>query len=75
MRGSWLFARAGSDLFDFVQQQLTVDKKDFNTPMIGIDGAITLTPRLDVAFGAEFGQAKKDSEYRDFVDNLLLPTP
>lgn len=73
VRGSWLFARAGSDLFDFLQQQLTVDKKDFNTPMIGFDGAIALTTRLDVAFGVEFGQAKKDSEYRDFVDNLLLP--
>ncbi len=73
VRGVWSFARAGSDLFDFVQQQLTLDKKDFNTPMIGIDGAITLTPRLDVVFGVEFGKAEKDSEYRDFVDNLLLP--
>jgi hypothetical protein len=73
VRGSWLFARADSDLFDFVQRQLTVDKKDFNTPMIGIDGAITVAPRLDVMVGAEFGQATKDSEYRDFVDNRLLP--
>jgi hypothetical protein len=73
VRGSWLFARADSDLFDFVQRQLTVDKKDFNTPMLGIDAAITVTPRLDVAFGFEFGRAQKDSEYRDFVDNRLLP--
>jgi hypothetical protein len=73
VRGSWLFARADSDLFDFVQRQLTVDKKDFNAPMIGIDGAITLTPRLDVMVGVEFGQANKESEYRDFVDNRLLP--
>src|SRR5918997_2178384 len=47
VRGSWLFARAGSDLFDFVQRQLTVDKKDFNTPMFGVEGAIHLTPRVD----------------------------
>ena len=73
VRGSWLFARAGSDLFDFVQRQLTVDKKDFNTPMFGVEGAITMTPRLDVTFGVEFGRVEKDSEYRDFVDNLLLP--
>jgi len=73
VRGAWLFARADSDLFTFVQRHLTVDKKDFNTPMIGVDGALTLTPRLDVVVGVEFGRTKKDSEYRDFVDNRLLP--
>ena len=73
LRGSWLFARADSDLFDFVQQHLTVDKKDFNAPMIGLEGAVAITPRIDVQFGAEFSQAHKESEYRDFVDNRLLP--
>jgi hypothetical protein len=73
IRGAWLFARAGSDLFDFVQRQLTLDKKDFNTPMFGIDAAITLSPRLDVVAGVDFGRTAKDSEYRDFVDNQLLP--
>lgn len=72
-RGSWLFARADSDLFDFVQRQLTIDKKDFNTPAFGFDVALTIAPRVDVAVGAEFSQAQKKSEYRDFVDNRLLP--
>ena len=73
IRGAWLFASANSDLFDFVQRHLTVDKKDFNAPMVGIDLTLAVTPRIDVAFGAEFSQAKKASEYRDFVDNRLLP--
>jgi hypothetical protein len=73
IRGSWLFASANSDLFDFVQRHLTVDKKDFNAPMLGIDLSLAVTPRVDVSFGAEFSQAAKASEYRDFVDNRLLP--
>jgi hypothetical protein len=73
IRGSWLFASANSDLFDFVQQHLTVDKQDFNAPMIGFDVSIGVTSRIDVSFGAEFSQASKASEYRDFVDNQLLP--
>ncbi|HYU79233.1 MAG TPA: hypothetical protein VEK56_09615, partial [Vicinamibacterales bacterium] len=73
VRGGWIFARAGSDLFDFVQQQLTLDKKDFNTPALGIDLSIAIKPRVDVAFGFEFSRAGKASEYRDYVDNKLLP--
>ncbi len=44
VRGSWVFARAGSDLFDFVQQHLTLDKSDFNAPAFGFDGGVPLTP-------------------------------
>lgn len=73
LRGSWLFARADSDLFDFVQRTLTVDKKDFNMPAIGFDVAIILSPRIDVAAGFELSRAQKASEYRDFVDNRLQP--
>ena len=73
IRGAWLFASANSDLYDFVQRHLTIDKKDFNTPLVGIDLSMALNDRVDVSFGAEFSQATKASEYRDFVDNRLLP--
>lgn len=73
VRGSWMFASAGSDLFDFVQQHLTIDKKDFNGPVFGLDAAVMVTPRIDVVFGFDASQAGTQSEYRDFVDNLLLP--
>jgi hypothetical protein len=32
VRGSWVFARAGSDWYDFVTDQLTIDTKDFDAP-------------------------------------------
>ena len=73
VRGSWLFAAAGSDLFDFVTHHLTLDKGDFNAPGVAADLAIALTPRLDVQAGFEVNRAAQPSEYRNFVDNNLRP--
>ena len=71
VRGNWLFASAGSDLFDFVTDQLTVDKSDFNAPGVGLYFSQALTPRLDVQAGYEYAKSDTPSEYRDFVDNSL----
>lgn len=73
LRGSWTFASAGSDLYDFVTRQLTIDKNDFNAPGIGMDMAYALTPRLDGQFGFEWNKVTVGSEYRDYVDNNFLP--
>jgi hypothetical protein len=73
IRGSWVFARAGSDVFDFVQQHLTIDKGAFNAPAIGTDLALSINPRLDVVFGFDYSQASVASEYRAFVDNNRQP--
>ena len=32
IRGNWVFSRAGSDWYDFVTKQLTVERGDFNGP-------------------------------------------
>ena len=73
LRGSWLFARAASDWYDFVSNQLTVDNGDFNAPGIGLDVGVAITPRIEAQFGLDFSQSKTVSEYRDFVDNNRLP--
>lgn len=70
-RGNWLFASANSDLFDFVTDQLTLDKKDFNAPGFGVYFSHSFTSRLDVQGGYEFGRIAKGSEYRDLVDNAF----
>jgi len=72
LRGSWLFASEGSDLFDFVRKELTVDRGAFNAPAIAADLAFVVTPRVDAVFGVEFSQASIRSEYRNFVDNNRL---
>lgn len=73
VRGSWNVASAGSDLFDFVTDQLTVDKGDFSSPGIGTDINFSMTPRVEVGGGFFFSKASQESEYRDFVDNDFLP--
>jgi opacity protein-like surface antigen len=73
VRGSWLFARGGSDWYDFVTDQLTLGRKDFNAPGVGVDGNIPLTPRLDVQVSFDFSRSSRLSEYRDWLDNNRLP--
>jgi hypothetical protein len=73
VRGNWVFARAGSDLFDFLQEQLTIDKRDFRAPAVAVDVAFAVTRRLDAVFGLEFARTSVQSEYRHLVDNDLLP--
>ncbi len=73
VRSGWIFARAGSDLFDFVEDQLTVDKGDFNAPAMAVDVAFAVTPRIEAVAGFEFSRASMGSEYRAYVDNNGLP--
>ena len=73
VRGSWVFARAASDLFDFVTDHLTLEPGDFNAPAIGAELAIAITSRLDVLAGVEMSSAETASEYRRFIDNNAQP--
>jgi len=73
IRGNWVFARAGSDIFDFVRTHLTIDKGAFDAPGVATDVAIAMTPRLDAVGGFEFSQVSRPSEYRAFVDNNRRP--
>ena len=73
VRGSWLFARSGSDWYNFVTDLLTLDSKDFNAPGFGFDANVPLTRRLDVQVSFDINRVSKLSEYRDWVDNNRLP--
>jgi hypothetical protein len=72
-RGGLLFASANSDLFTFVEEQLTIERNDFNAPAIGVDVEIAATDRASAVIGFDFSKTSIDSEYRDFVDNQRLP--
>lgn len=71
--GGFLFASAGSDLYEFITDQLTVEKKNFNTPVIGGRVGVSLSPRLEVGVLYENAKSQTASEYRDFIDNAGLP--
>jgi hypothetical protein len=71
--GSWLFASAGSDLFDFVTEHLTLEKEHFNSPGFGGDIAFAVTSRAQLEASVDTNRMERGSEYREFVDNNLLP--
>jgi hypothetical protein len=73
MRGNWFVASAGSDIFDFVTEHLTLEQSSFNTPTLGAELGINVTPRIDIVAGFDVGKSSTRSEYRAFVDNNLLP--
>jgi hypothetical protein len=73
VRGSWVFARAGSDLYDFVTDQLTIEDSDFNGPAFGAEVGIAVSSRIEVVGGVEVSKSQTPSEYRAFVDNNNLP--
>ena len=73
VRGSWIFSRAGSDWYDFVSKDLTIENSDFNSPAVTFELGFLVTPRLDIVAGVDISSASTNSEYRDFVDNNRLP--
>ena len=73
LRGGWVFARGGSDLYQFIERELTIDEGDFNTAHFATDVGITVSSRADVVAGLDYSQASVASEYREFVDNNRLP--
>ena len=73
VRGGWMLARADSEWYRFVSDQLTLERSDFNAPVVGVDVGAALTPRLDAVFTVEASQSGAPSEYRRLVDDNRLP--
>ena len=73
LRGGFTFNRAGSDVYDFIIEQLTVERSDFNAPTFAIDYGWKLSERVDLVLGLEYSRASKRSEYRDYVDQDDIP--
>ena len=72
-RGSFLMASANSDIFDFVTEQLAIDKADFNTGSFGLEAAFSLSPRFDIVGAMDVNGMSHASDYRLFEDNRGLP--
>jgi hypothetical protein len=73
VRALWRSSRAGSEIFDFTQELLTLEKGDFGGPGLLVDVAFPVSQRLDALFGFEFSRSSALSEYRDFVEDNDLP--
>jgi hypothetical protein len=67
LSGTWLFPRAGGDLFSFIGDRLTVDRSDFRARAIGAALGVSVMSRFDVVTQLEISRHTIASEYRDFV--------
>ena len=72
VRGGYSHASAGSDLFAFTTDQLTLKRSDFSGLNAGLELAMPLG-RIDLTLDAGYSRARKGSEFRKFVDNNPKP--
>ena len=59
---------AGSEIFDFIRDSLTIGKRDFDGPYIGGEIAFRASERWDVALGVGLVQSSVDSEFRLYFE-------
>ena len=80
VRGGFDVARAGSDVFTFVTDELTVNRRDFSAPAVVFEVTYKVSPRMDLVFGVATSRSSTLSEYRPtpqaprgYADNNNLP--
>lgn len=73
LRTGFSVARAGSDIFNFTREQLTVERSDFSAPFFGGEVAVRAAERLDIALTVSHARSETRSEFRDWVGADDLP--
>jgi hypothetical protein len=73
LNGGWAVASAGSDLFSFTTNQLTLRRGDFSSPTFGGTLDFQVRSRTDVMLSANSAGMHKASEFRNFIDNNSQP--
>lgn len=70
VRGSFFLATADSEFFEFITEQLTLEKSSFRTGSFSPEVAFSVTPRLDLVFGMDMNAVNKPSEHRTMEELL-----
>jgi hypothetical protein len=73
VRGGYARANAGSDVFDDVTSDLTLDRGDFSSITAAGDVTLHVRPRVDLVFSGAFSRSNHKSEFRDLIGNDNLP--
>jgi hypothetical protein len=73
IRGGFDRATAGSDVFAFVTNELTVNRGDFSAPTLAFDVGVHLSPRVEALFGVGISHSATRSEFRHWLDNNNQP--
>ena len=69
IRGGFDRASAGSDLFRFATDQLTLSHRDFSSFTFLTDVDYRVTSRVDAVFGVSLSRSSAPSEFRNWLDN------
>jgi hypothetical protein len=69
VRTGWAGADARSDLFSFTTNELTLNRRDFSSLMLGGDAAIRIQNNTHLMLSMELSGMDKGSEFRRFIDN------
>lgn len=64
---------ANDDLHGFFTRELTLDRGDFRSATIGLDGSFMLSPRVDLTIGVSYAESNSHSEFRDWLGEDDLP--
>lgn len=73
LRGGFAAEQARGDLYAFLTDQFTLDKRDFRAPSFGGDVLVSIAPRVDLDLGVSYSGWKKPSEFRNFIGTDNLP--
>lgn len=73
--GGWASAAEGGDTFDFVREQMTLERGDFASPMVLAEVAWRVSELLDLSVGIEHSARSRASELRDWVTLDDQPIP
>lgn len=73
IRAGVVMPREQGELFTFVREQLTIDKGDFQTPSVTIEGTFRIASRIGVVWDIDLNRATVDSESRPFIGSDGLP--
>lgn len=65
--------KAGSEIFDWVVQEHTISRRDFDAPYLGGELSVRVHEHADVAIAIGYQSSTVQSEYRDWVDTDNRP--
>jgi opacity protein-like surface antigen len=74
VRGSWFMASAGSDFYDFVTDEFTLEKDSFNTGSFTAEFGVAVNDRFEIIGGIDLNSMKQPSEDRDEEELLANGT-
>jgi hypothetical protein len=69
----YAFQRANGDIFDFVTEEHTLGRRDFDAPYLGAELGLRVSEQLDITLAVGFQESSQESEFRDWVDPDDLP--